>query len=128
MQMTNNQLVMVITEESEIAQTVAQQFADGVEWIQHGKNALERLKTVEPALVVLDLQLAGFEILDTIRSEDHLASVRVILIIEDVLCIHILGVQVEAELMKPVFAADLIEAITGLSGLSFAVDCQIDSC
>ena len=117
MQSANHPFVMVITGESEIARTVSQQIDGAVEWIQQGKNALERLKVVEPTVVVLDFQVSGFDILDYLRSEDRLASVRVIIILEDVLCVHILGVQVEAELMKPVFPDDLIAAIRQVPGL-----------
>jgi CheY-like chemotaxis protein len=51
------------------------------EIIRDGKTALERLATVEPAIVILDLNMpgvSGAEILQQIRSDPRLAKTHVI--------------------------------------------------
>jgi two-component system alkaline phosphatase synthesis response regulator PhoP len=56
------------------------------EVIRSGDEALERLTTVTPELVVLDLHLpgvSGLSILEQMRKDAHLASTQVIIITGD---------------------------------------------
>lgn len=85
-----------------------------VEWIRDAGGALSRLQQAEPDLIVLDLQLpgvSGLEVLDFVRQNARLAVVPVFMLTADVICVHLTGVQVAAELLKPVSRDDLIDAI-----------------
>jgi len=86
-----------------------------VEWIRDGSGALSCLQQAEPDLIVLDLQLpgvSGLEVLDFVRQNARLAVVPVFMLTADVICVHLTGVRVAAELLKPVSRADLIDAIS----------------
>ena len=78
---------------------------DPVERITDGAEALERLKTVTPALVVLDLNLpniGGPEILSEIRAQARLKGCRVILTSANARRASELSDLVDIALIKPV--------------------------
>ncbi|MCF6277537.1 MAG: response regulator [Anaerolineales bacterium] len=75
------------------------------EKIDNGAKALERLKEVQPSLVILDLHLpnvSGDEILRRIRADERLASVSVILATADPLFAESLSDESDLILLKPV--------------------------
>ena len=75
------------------------------ERILNGAEAMERLKDVEPALVILDLHLpdvSGDEILRSIRADERLASVPVLLATADPLLAESLSEESDLILLKPV--------------------------
>jgi DNA-binding response OmpR family regulator len=82
----------------EAAEFTAKAFLDGGE-------ALNALKTLVPAIVVLDLHLpgaSGDEILNYIRSDHRLAKTKVILITADSGMAAVLDPDTDLTLLKPV--------------------------
>jgi len=76
-----------------------------VEVIGHGGDALKRLAEVIPDLVVLDLHLpkvSGDEILATIRADERLAALPVILATADPLLAETLSDVSDLVLLKPI--------------------------
>jgi DNA-binding response OmpR family regulator len=70
-----------------------------------GAEALNALKTLKPAAVVLDLHLPGVmgdEILRYIRSDERLAETKVIMITADSHMAAMLDVDTDLTLLKPV--------------------------
>jgi CheY-like chemotaxis protein len=62
-------------------------------------SAVRHLTTLQPGLTVLDLQLPNsFEIL----RHAHLRAARLIILTADVVCIHLTGRAVDAELLQPI--------------------------
>ena len=81
-----------------------------VEVIGNGQAALDRLKDVEPQLVILDLHLpnvSGDEILATIRADERLASVPVILATADPILAESLSDTSDLVLLKPISFSQL---------------------
>ncbi|MCB0212222.1 MAG: response regulator [Anaerolineae bacterium] len=75
------------------------------EIIGDGNLALERLASVVPSVVVLDLHLpgvAGEDILRHIRSDDRLATTRVMLATADPLRAEMLRSKANIVLIKPI--------------------------
>ena len=76
-----------------------------VEALGNGADALARLAEVVPQLVILDLHLpsvSGDEILATIRADERLASVPVILATADPLLAESLSDTSDLVLLKPI--------------------------
>jgi DNA-binding response OmpR family regulator len=91
-------LSQIYTRALEAAEFRAQAYLDGGE-------ALEALKTIEPAVVVLDLHLpevGGDEILGFIRAQQRLVATKVILITADNIRADMLDVHSDLTLLKPV--------------------------
>lgn len=96
----------------EAAGYAAQAFLDG----EAGLNAL---KTLEPAIVVLDLHLpgvAGNQILEYIRSDKRLADTKVILITADTGMANMLDADTDLTLLKPVSFHQLRDMALRLRG------------
>ncbi len=75
-----------------------------VELVQDGQTALDRLATVTPALILLDLHLphvSGQQVLDYIRASEHLSQTQVILTTADTTRAKALQNQVDFFLEKP---------------------------
>ena len=75
------------------------------EGIGHGGDALKRLSEVVPQLVILDLHLpsvSGDEILASIRADERLASVPVILATADPILAESLSDSSDLVLLKPI--------------------------
>jgi DNA-binding response OmpR family regulator len=73
--------------------------------IRDGIEALERLKTGAPNLVVLDIHLpgiSGISLLEYIRSSSHLAGTRVLVLTADPAMVELIGDKAELALIKPV--------------------------
>ncbi len=76
-----------------------------VEVIGHGGEALKRLEKVTPDLIILDLHLpkvSGDEILASIRADERLASVPVILATADPILAESLADTSDLVLLKPI--------------------------
>jgi DNA-binding response OmpR family regulator len=75
------------------------------EVIGKGNEALKRLEEVTPQLVILDLHLptvSGDEILATIRADERLATVPVILATADPILAETLSNSSDLVLLKPI--------------------------
>jgi CheY-like chemotaxis protein len=75
------------------------------EIIQNGREALNRLSEVVPALVVLDLHLpevAGKDIFEQIKADERLVKTRVMLATADPLLAESLRAGVNLVLLKPI--------------------------
>jgi DNA-binding response OmpR family regulator len=75
-----------------------------VELVQDGQAALDRLATITPALILLDLHLphiSGQQVLDYIRVTEHLSLTRVILTTADTSRAKALQNQADFFLEKP---------------------------
>ncbi|MEA3341411.1 MAG: response regulator, partial [Chloroflexota bacterium] len=99
------------------------------EIIQDGRAALERLATIVPALVVLDLHLpyvSGDDILHQIRADERLAETRVILATADPLMAEPLGQESDLVLLKPISFGQLRDMATRLRPYDTRRDAQVD--
>ncbi|GIK39399.1 MAG: hypothetical protein BroJett011_32320 [Chloroflexota bacterium] len=102
-----NPLAFIIEDNESVAEVfkIAIEQAEFETEVMHdGQAALERLATVTPALVLLDLHLpfvSGAEILRHIRTEPQLAKTRVILATADLIRAETLEHQVDFVLTKP---------------------------
>ncbi|MBN1956015.1 MAG: response regulator [Anaerolineae bacterium] len=88
------------------------------EVILTGDAALERLKTVVPDIVVLDLHLPevmGTEILRAIRADARLANTQVIVITADALTAETIQDKADLVLIKPVGLDQLGDLATRLT-------------
>ena len=87
--MTTNPLALIIEDDpklSELYDTVLKQSGYETEIIRRGDEALSRLATVSPVLILLDIHLpyvSGKEILQHIRADSRLAPVPVIVLTAD---------------------------------------------
>ena len=82
-----------------------------------GGIALERLDTITPNLVVLDLhlpQISGADILHKIRASERLAETRVVIVTADLIQAEALEAQVDAVLIKPIRINQLLEVTNRL--------------
>ena len=83
-----------------------------------GNSAMERLKTIVPQIIVLDLHLpdlSGRDILSYIRSEERFAKTRVILATADERQAETLTNDADIVLLKPVSPGQLRELALRLS-------------
>jgi two-component system response regulator AdeR len=74
-------------------------------YIRNGKEALERLSTAMPDLVVLDLhlpKLPGITILRAIRSDTRLTRTRIMIVTADAVLAENLQKEADLVLVKPV--------------------------
>jgi CheY-like chemotaxis protein len=91
-----------------------------VETIREGETALERLAKVEPAIVVLDLNLprvSGVEILKRIRSDPRLAKTRVVVITAHAEIASEIQDQADLVLIKPVAFSQVRKLAERMQGL-----------
>lgn len=73
--------------------------------IRDGKQAIEKLQTTIPALVILDMRLPnvpGVRILQAIRSDQRLAKTRVIVVSADATLTEFVREKADLVLVKPV--------------------------
>ncbi len=87
------------------------------ETIADGQVALERLTTIVPDVVVLDLHLphvSGREILHQIRADDRLAQTRVMIVTADAAMADSLKDEADLSLLKPVSIHQLHDLATRL--------------
>jgi CheY-like chemotaxis protein len=89
---------------AEVFQTALALAEFEVEPIKDGRAALDRLATVAPAVILLDLHLprvSGDEVLRFIRSETRLANTKVILATADLMRAESLEGEADFILVKP---------------------------
>jgi DNA-binding response OmpR family regulator len=104
----SNPLALIIEDDIDLANifTEAVQNADfEVESIQDGEQALARLASIVPAMVVLDLHLphvGGEQILKQIRADSRLARTRIIVATADPVKGDALAEQADLVLIKPI--------------------------
>ncbi|MDT8306598.1 MAG: response regulator [Anaerolineae bacterium] len=109
-------LSLIIEDHPDIAEVIAASMeAAGyrTEVIPHGATALERLKELTPAVVVLDLHLPGVdgeEILRYIRGDARLAGIRVVLISAEQQQAQLLQSMADVILLKP-FSFDQLKTL-----------------
>ena len=94
-------------------------------WLSDGLEALHFLRrqgkytlAPRPALLLLDLKLPGMdgqELLESVRSDDHLKSIPVVVMTGDGEQAQLGALQVEAFLTKPLDLTKFIEIIQKLS-------------
>ena len=73
--------------------------------IQDGMEAIEKLKTTIPALIVLDMRLpnvSGVSILQAIRGDQRLSKTRVIVVSADATLTEYVKEKADLVLVKPV--------------------------
>ncbi len=101
-------LALIIEDDKNLAAAFGEAVAEAnyqVNVIHDGLVALERLRKVVPALVILDLHIPnieGVEILDFIRSEERLSKVRVVVATADSRIANELHGIADLVMIKPV--------------------------
>ncbi|MBI5566592.1 MAG: response regulator [Chloroflexi bacterium] len=109
----SNPLALIIEDDIDLANIFAEavQNADfEVESIQDGKQALTRLTSIVPAVVVLDLHLPhvdGEQILSHIRADRRLTQTRIIVATADPVKADALAEQADLVLIKPISFSQL---------------------
>jgi CheY-like chemotaxis protein len=99
---------LVIEDDIDLSQLFAQALRSaglGVEIINHGSVARERLKHVLPDLILLDLHLPGVDgrqLLEQITTDPYLMHTKVILTTADYQFAEMLRDQVFMVLLKPI--------------------------
>ena len=84
------------------------------EAIDNGREALARLETVVPDLIILDLHIpgvSGLEILDYIECESRFAQTHVVIMTADALAARELEGRVDRVLVKPIPYEEFIKAL-----------------
>lgn len=79
--------------------------------IQDGTTAVQQLRDFRPDVVSLDLHLprvSGIEILKTIRADDDLAAMKVIVVSADPIASQSVANLADLVLVKPVSLDDLL--------------------
>ena len=107
-----NSLALIIEDDPELSQifTLTLQSDFEINTVTDGKTALEQLQKIIPDIVVLDLNLplvSGKELLHFIKSDERLASTRVILATADSLEAYQMQEEVDLVLLKPISPAQL---------------------
>ena len=116
--MEKRPFVFVIEDAEEIASIFAEvlgMHGMDVEIIMDGAVALERLATVTPDLVLLDMHLpnvSGLEILDVIRGDERLKEIKVIAVTANALLALDLEDKADLTFIKPVSFAQISELST----------------
>jgi DNA-binding response OmpR family regulator len=105
-------LVMIVEDDPTQNQifTIALQSDFEVETFTDGDSANSRLDEVNPAMVVLDLNLPGApgkEILAKIRGDERMSEMRVILATADEQQADMLNAQADIVLLKPISPGQL---------------------
>ncbi len=105
---SKTQLAVVIEDEpnlSQIYSSAVEAAGFAARAFLDGEQGLNALKTLEPAIVVLDLHLPGVggnKILEYIRADERLAGTKVILITADTGMANVLDAATDLTLLKPV--------------------------
>ena len=107
--MSSEEKLALVIEDDPAQQTIFSQAVKmagfTTEVIGNGSDALKRLTEVVPGLVILDLHLptvSGDEILASIRADERLASVPVILATADPILAETLADTSDLVLLKPI--------------------------
>lgn len=117
----SNPLALIIEDDFDLSTIFAAALkASGFETeiVRDGSVAVQRLATVTPDVVVLDLHLphvAGTDILDQIRADARLAETRVIVTTADARMAEMLHDQADLVLVKPISFGQLRDLAGRLS-------------
>ena len=117
----SNPLALIIEDDFDLSTIFAAALkASGFETeiVRDGRAAVQRLATVTPDVVVLDLHLphvAGTDILDQIRADVRLAEIRVIVTTADARMAEMLHDQADLVLVKPISFGQLRDLAGRLS-------------
>jgi two-component system response regulator AdeR len=120
--------VLIIEDAAEIATIFAeilQMNGMKVELIMDGALAMERLNTLTPDLILLDMHLpkvSGLEILTYIRENPRLQKVRVIAITANALLTADLEDKADLTLLKPVTFSQISELSARILGIEGTAD------
>lgn len=104
----NEPLALIIEDEYDLADIFSEALhAAGytTEIINHGEEALERLKVIVPNIIILDLHLPGVDgsiLLQQIRDDQRLASSKVIVTTADHTMAGVLPRKPDMVLIKPI--------------------------
>jgi CheY-like chemotaxis protein len=111
-------LALIIEDDGDLAYIYARSVQVAgfeTEILMGGMAASQRLATVKPALIILDLYLptvTGVEILDQIRADERLKDTPVIIATADNILADSLRKKVESILIKPISHAELRKEAT----------------
>jgi CheY-like chemotaxis protein len=116
-------LALIIEDDQEIGNILSFSLENDfeVEVIPDGKEALERLAEVVPALIMLDLYLptvSGIDVFAQIRSDARLKTTKVIVCTADAIHAESLRNQADLVLLKPISPVQVRELASRLIGLS----------
>jgi DNA-binding response OmpR family regulator len=109
----SNPLALIIEDDVDLAAIFAEAVQSAefeVESIQDGDQALIRLASIVPAVVVLDLHLphiGGEQILNHIRADSRLANTRIMVATADPVKADTLVEQADLVLIKPISFSQL---------------------
>ncbi|HNT75149.1 MAG TPA: response regulator [Anaerolineae bacterium] len=104
----NPRFALIVEDEPDLATIYSEALKAGgfeTEIVYDGAVALQRLKEVNPMVVVLDLNLphiAGTDILAQIRADERLAKTQVVIATADAAMAEMLGESADLVLLKPV--------------------------
>lgn len=114
-------LALVVEDDKDVAELfsyVLQSRGFDTEIIRSGKVAMALLSVIEPALVLLDLQLpfnvSGSDVLERIRSDQRLAKTRVVVITGHPQMAETLHNKADLVLVKPVDVTQLSDLVMRL--------------
>ncbi len=113
-------LALIIEDDTSLAEiysTVAKQAGYETAVIHNGKDAINRLRTMTPNIVLLDLNLpliSGRDILRFIRTKEHLADTKVVLTTANALSAEVLRAESDLVLLKPISPTQLLALVTRL--------------
>jgi CheY-like chemotaxis protein len=105
---TKRPFAIVIEDEADLATIFSEALKAGgfdTETISDGAKALERLKVLEPQVIILDLHLPnvdGREILRHIRADERLVDVRVLVATADSHMAELVEPEADLVLLKPI--------------------------
>jgi DNA-binding response OmpR family regulator len=103
-----NSLAFIIEDDNNLSLAYSEAITEAgyqIKMIRNGRDALKSLETMEPGLVILDLNLPivhGVEILTYIRSDKRLENTRVIITTADDQTAETLHEAADIVLVKPV--------------------------
>jgi DNA-binding response OmpR family regulator len=115
-------LVFVVEDDPKLREimSIALEADFELETCADGNTALERLRTIAPEIVILDLNLPGVsgkELLTYVRAQDRLAKTRVILTTADDRQAETLNNDADIVLLKPVSPMQLRELTLRLGSM-----------
>lgn len=107
--------ILVIEDDKELGEILVEiltELTSSVQHIANGQLAIQTLSNTQPTIIYLDLHLpviSGIEILDIIRSHEHLNNTRVILMTADAIQADGLRSHVDDVLIKPITLDQVLE-------------------
>jgi two-component system cell cycle response regulator DivK len=110
-----NKLALIIEDNtflSEIFAETLQAVGFETETIWDGSLAFQKIVDLKPVLVILDLHLphvSGVDILNQLRADENLKSIRVVVVTADVQRAEFLHDKADLVLVKPVSTSQLLE-------------------